>query len=352
MRTRSGILALVCGCLTAHAAGKAVSSVPDEVPVILLLEGEPLAGDDAVSTAAASAAPAAGFRRESLRRQQAGLESHLQNLGGRVTDRFDTLLNALVVRLPASRLAEARRLPGVRAVRRARNFQPLLSTSVPFIGAPAAWELAGGGRTGRGMRIGIIDSGVDYLHAHFGGAGDPDAFAANDSRRIEPGTFPTAKVTGGHDFVGDDFDADGSVGSTTPVEDPDPLDPAANGHGTHVAGIAAGFGVLTNGATYAGPYRKGLDPAAFLIGPGVAPEASVHAYKVFGRGGTTSFAIIVRALERCLDPNQDGRFDDHLDVVNLSLGIPFGLADASEPEIEAVNRLSRRGVVVVVAAGN
>jgi subtilisin family serine protease len=107
---------------------------------------------------------------------------------------------------------------------------------------PASSRFTGADRTrpdyglsGRGQQIAIIDSGVDYTHAAFGGPRTTAAFADNDDTVIEPGTFPTAKVTSGYDFVGDDFDPDSTEPTHRVVRpDPDPLD--CNGHGSHVAG--------------------------------------------------------------------------------------------------------------------
>ncbi|MBI1842531.1 MAG: S8 family serine peptidase [Verrucomicrobia bacterium] len=202
------------------------------------------------------------------------------------------------------------------------------------------------------MRIGIIDSGIDYNHADFGGSGDVVDYDNNDPTFIEPGSFPTAKVVGGTDFVGDDYDSSGIVGSSIPFPDDDPLDPAVNGHGTHVAGIAAGRGVSKSGLTFNGPYTSSLAPADFRIGPGVAPDAQLYALKVFGADGTVSSSIIISALDWAADPNGDGDTSDHLDVVNLSLGSPFGDDVSADLEADAVDRLSRLGVVVAIAAGN
>jgi minor extracellular serine protease Vpr len=59
---------------------------------------------------------------------------------------------------------------------------------VPYIGASA---VQASGFTGKGIKVAVLDSGVDYTHAALGGSGDPADYAANDPTIIEPGTFPT-----------------------------------------------------------------------------------------------------------------------------------------------------------------
>jgi len=203
------------------------------------------------------------------------------------------------------------------------------------------------GVTGKGVKVGIIDTGIDYTHADFGGKG---TVAAYEAALHYPGTFVrTAKVVGGYDFVGDTYNADSDdADDTVPHPDRNPID--CNEHGTHVAGTAAGYGVNANGSTFTGSYA-GLDAAKLSkmrIGPGMAPGASLYALKVFGCEGSTN--AVIEALDWALDPNGDGNFADHLDIVNLSLGSDYSPVD--DPENAVMDVLAKNGVLPVVAAGN
>ncbi len=290
--------------------------------------------------------------RAQLRRIETAQASLLEALATPAIDaeplfRVQRVLNAVAVRVDADRLAAIERLPGVVAVRRIVPKAPANSTSVPFLGTPAVWDPGGFDATGDGVTIGVIDSGLDYLHTHFGGSGLAADYAANDTTVIGDGFFPTVKVAGGWDFVGDAYDASSAdPGATVPMPDPDPMD--CDGHGTHVAGTAAGFGVAGDGTTYAGVYSEATPFASLAIGPGVAPEATLYGLRVFGCNGTT--AVVEAALEWAVDPDGDGDFSDHLDVVNLSLASPFG--SAGDPTAAAADNAALAGVIVVAAAGN
>ena len=210
-------------------------------------------------------------------------------------------------------------------------------------GAPAAWTDLG--VTGAGQTIAVIDTGIDYPHANFGGAGTRPPTTANDRTVIEPGSFPTAKVVGGWDFVGNDYDATGDNGSVTPVPDPDPLDCA--GHGSHVAGTAAGDGVLRRRhRPTPAPTTRRLQRPRSRSARASRPQAKLVALKVFGCAGSTD--VVVDALNWVADYN--AHHADAIDVVNMSLGAPFGRAD--NPDAVATNNLVNAGVVVVASAGN
>ena len=330
-----------------------LSAAPDTYQ--LLLAGESVV--DARETAAKSGSTAKALvdagkaRRRTLVGEHAVLQKRLAGSGTVVVGSTYTLLNSLLVTAEAASLDQLRALPGVVSIERVQPLERHTRTSVPFIGAPSVWlpQGAESGFTGRGVRIAIVDSGIDYLHAQFGGSGDPADYLANDPTLLEPGTFPTTKVIGGWDFAGDDYDASGEFGSTSPRPDGDPLDPRSNGHGSHVAGIAAGLGVLAEGKPFAGPYGPGIYTNNFKVGPGVAPEASLIAYKVFGTRGNT--ALVPLALDAAADPDRDGNTADRVDVLNLSLGSPFA-TEAESSQTTAINRLVNLGTVVVVSAGN
>jgi MYXO-CTERM domain-containing protein len=285
---------------------------------------------------------------ENLRLQQEIVGSQVEALGGEITANLMRLTNALQVRIPKNRADRLADLPGVIRVEPVPVHQRSLTSAVPFVNAPQAWEALPG--TGDGIKIGIIDTGIDYLHADFGGSGNPADYKANNRTLIEPGTFPTPKVAGGWDFVGDAYD-----GYNTPQPDPDPLDcfeeeslGIAGGHGTHVAGIAAGLGVNLDGSTFTDSYLASLDPKTFKVFPGVAPEATLFALKIFGCDGGTN--MVARAIEWAVDPDGDGDLSDRLDVLNLSLGGSYGLHSTTEAEL--VKNASLAGILLVVAAGN
>ncbi|KAI0823378.1 subtilisin-like protease [Trametes gibbosa] len=153
---------------------------------------------------------------------------------------------------------------------------------------------------GDGIKIGIIDTGIDFTNPFLGGA-------------FGPGN----KVIGGFDFVGDDFRAN------TPVPDPIPLD-QCNGHGTHVAGII--------GANPGNPFNIS----------GVAFKASINAYRIFGCTGDVSDDIIIEALLR-------GVNDDN-DILTMSLGGADGWTESSSAVVSS--RIAATGKIVTIAAGN
>ncbi|MFT4166562.1 MAG: S8 family serine peptidase [Microlunatus sp.] len=222
------------------------------------------------------------------------------------------------------------------------------AASGTLIKALATWQQTG--NTGKGVRVGIIDTGIDYTHADFGGAGTQEAYdAAHRTADSGAAWMPTAKVVGGWDFVGDDYDPNSDDSAAQiPRPDPNPLD--CKGHGSHVAGTVAGFGVTANGGTFTGTYRS-LTAAAvrdMRIGPGMAPRASLYGLRVFGCDGSTD--VVLPALDWALDPNGDGNFSDHLDIVNLSLGSDFGGAD--DPENAVIDKLAKHGVLSVISSGN
>lgn len=199
--------------------------------------------------------------------------------------------------------------------------------SVTFIGAD---KLHKRGISGQKMRVGIIDTGIDYTHIMLGGAGKKEIYDSINPN-IANDYFPNEKVIGGMDFVGTEFSAGSpDLEKNIPKRDPNPIDEA--GHGSHVAGSVAGIG--DGVISYAG----------------VAPEASLYALKVFGKEGSTSDIAVIAALEYAADPTEKVDPSTRLDVVNLSLGGGFG-----KPKIlytEAIKNLTKAGTVVVASAGN
>jgi subtilisin family serine protease len=316
----------------------AVLDPEQRIRVIVQLEGDPVGEAAATAAGQARSFSATSWRRH-LRDGQADVQTAVRTMKGRVLGSFTDSFNGLTAELSAGQVRTLTGISGVTAVHPVQIVESKTGSGTRYVQAPAAWQ--GARLTGKDVTIAIVDSGVDYTHALFGGSGDAADFRANDPAVIEPGSFPTRKVVGGYDFVGDRFNASAADPTRRiPRPDPDPLD--CGGHGTHVAGIAAGMGVDDQGKPYSGAYDASTLDQAFRVPPGSAPEAKLLAYRVFGCAGTTSTDVVLAALDKAL---RDGA-----DIVNLSLGTPFGRAD--DPLAQAVDTLARAGVTVVAAAGN
>ena len=222
--------------------------------------------------------------------------------------KFDKLWKGVSVKADAETAQMMRGLDGVLSVHSVDTVslapfeqvsEPELVHAIAMTGADVAQnELH---LDGTGIKVGIMDTGIDYENPSLGGC-----FGAG------------CRVFTGHDFVGDRYD-----GTTNPHPDNDPDD--CNGHGTHVSGIVGANGI-TNGVALTG----------------VAPGVTFGAYKVFGCAGSTSEDIMMAAMEMALA--------DGMDVLNLSIGDAF--AWDTEPLAVAMNGAVARGLIVVISAGN
>ncbi|PTB53598.1 hypothetical protein M431DRAFT_520571 [Trichoderma harzianum CBS 226.95] len=162
------------------------------------------------------------------------------------------------------------------------------------------------GIKGKGVKIGIIDTGVDYLHPSLGG-----------------GFGPGYKISFGYALVGDDY-----TGTNTPVPDDDPLVTyAVGGHGTHVAGIIGmidaqnqGFGLV-----------------------GVAPEATIGMYRVFGCSENSGDDVIMAAMQQAAE--------DGVDLITISLG-SLSYWEQASPYVSLAESIVESGVAIIAALGN
>jgi len=316
------------------------------VTVVVLLAGEPVATVQETAGRKLSRGEKDSVKGQ-RKNEQAAIRPQIEAAGGKILGTFQSAVNGIKVRIASNRIGALSAIPGVVGVKGVNRYERENVIGVPRVGSPAVWAGLPGYR-GEGVKVAIIDTGIDFTHANFGGPGTPAAYnaaKAANTAAADPLLFgPLApRVKGGIDLVGDDYDADNTAPTYQPIPHPDsnPLDCDEDvGHGSHVAGTAAGNGVLSTGLTYAGPYDATTHANSFRIGPGVAPKADLYAVRVFGCVGSTD--VVVEAL--------DWAVDHDMDVVNMSLGSGYGTSDSADAL--ASDNAAKAGVVVVASAGN
>lgn len=247
-----------------------------------------------------------------IRKQRSAFLAAARKSGLRFAERFhfESLWNGVSVQLERGELSKLAKISGVQKI------YPVIQITIPKQNPGEETDLATAlamtgadivqnelGITGKNIRVGIIDTGIDYHHPDLGG-----------------GFGPGRRVFTGYDFVGKLYNSDPTSPSYDPIPHPDNDPDDEAGHGTHVAGIVGANGVIK----------------------GVAPGVRFGAYKVFGQEGSTESDIMLAAMERA--------HDDGMQVVNMSIGSAYEWPEY--PTARGADRLVGRGVVVVCSIGN
>jgi len=327
------LIALICTIALA-AAPFAHASGQDRTEVVITLDAPSLADfvqDSRVLTVQARAqrldlqsASSVSYLRELTARQNT-VASRIERAipSAKVRWRYQVVLDGLAVVLPTSQISTLARIGGVRAVYPDTKYHLALDKSpAQLIGADQLWGLPDFSTAGNGIKIGIIDEGVDQVHAFFNPAGYvyPPGFPKGNT------AYTTPKV-----IVARAFPPPGETWQYAGI----PFDPLLSDHATHVAGIAAGD-YTVNAVAGRGPLS------------GVAPRAYLGNYK----------ALTVPTDEFGLDGNApeitaaiEAAVRDGMDVINLSLGEPE-IEPARDVVVAAINGAAKAGVVPTIAAGN
>ncbi|HYP14751.1 MAG TPA: S8 family serine peptidase [Bryobacteraceae bacterium] len=270
---------------------------------IVEMSAEPVASSNKAGAAA---------RRAAVRTQQSRVRQALASRNIAVLDVLEVVSNAFVVETSQQTASDLRSIAGVLRVSPVRLYKKMLDRALELQGVRRAWAAAGGeGSAGKGVRIAIIDSGIEASHPAF-----------QDPTLQPPAGFPKVNRdtdlvhTNNKIIVARNYERRGTARDN-------------DGHGTGVAMIAAGVTNSSSTNTITG----------------FAPKAFLGNYKVFpdGEDGAPTDNIL-RALE---DAHQDG-----MDIVNLSLGSFPTPRPEEDPLVQAIDRAVSLGMVVVVAAGN
>ncbi|WP_316568192.1 S8 family serine peptidase [Neobacillus sp. YIM B06451] len=229
-----------------------------------------------------------------------------------VVAEYDVTYNGLGLKLNGASLKDISRGPGVVKAGVSGTYRKTMSESTALINAGPIWNgLGGQANAGAGMKVGVIDSGIDQTHPFLQpnvGMKAPEGFPKGDTR------FTSAKV-----IVAKVFNQDPKLSAE-----------AVDSHGTHVAGTVAGKAGTV--PTLGGKAMSGVAPGAYLGNYNVFPGNVADAKSLF----------IAKAVEEAVE--------DGMDVLNLSLGgTPHKGADLLDM---SVNAAVDAGVVVAISAGN
>jgi subtilisin family serine protease len=305
---------------------------------------------------------AAGAERMAYANQVAQVQTqvgaNVEALGGKVLFKFTTLSSGIAAQIPANIAGRISRIPGVSHVSHVKDYTRDLTETVPFIGAKALQDL---GVTGQGVKVAVIDSGIDFSHLAFGGPGtvagweaayygdstdcdrnvahDPDCAYAKDAA---PTLFgPNApRVKGGFDWLGEQWDGTDANANNVILTDTNPID--IEGHGTHVADIIGGLGYEA-AANADGPYSA--------KGVGVAPGVELYGFKACASFSSACNGLaLLASVDNAADLDRNPATVDPVDIINLSLGSNYG-----QPEDDLThfaNKATEMGIIVVASAGN
>jgi minor extracellular serine protease Vpr len=306
---------------------------------IVVLDAPPLARQLNLKIADRSAAADA---RAKILSAQGSVRSAAAKIGARVTSANQVLVNGIFVEATAAQAEELRRVPGVAVVEKLPRFKLHLNRALDLMTVPNAWSSVNGEQNaGAGVRIAIIDTGIDQTHPAFqeNGLQYPEGYPKCNESRGEC-AFVNRKVIAARSYV------DMLVGTDPALSRPDDTSPRDRvGHGTAVAMIAAG--------------ARNTGPVGAITG--VAPRAWLGNYKVFGSPGVngryTYDNVIIKALE---DAVADG-----MQIAVVSMGAPAVWApqdrgatcnlpgsEACDWRANAIENAAQMGLVVVVSAGN
>ncbi len=287
---------------------------------IVELSEAPVAAHAGTARAGALHTAAAESQRGRVRTQQTAVRAAIELRQGVVIGRVENVSNALIVRISDAGAAGLSSIPGVSKVHAERRFHMLLDHALVLHRAIDAWNQIGASNAGAGIKIAMIDTGIDVGHPGFSDA----SFSA-------PAGFPIADSMADLAYTNNKVIVARSYASLFASPDPDPSAADHVGHGTATAMAAAGV-------MNAGPLAT--------IG-GVAPRAYLGSYKVFGTPGVNDYASEGAILQAIEDAVTDG-----MDIISMSLGSDVAERLEYDPEVQALELAVASGVIVVASAGN